>query len=603
MFFMKFNKKTAVYAASISMLTVTGCTLQQMVKMAKNQQLTVTPSPLEVHADTVSFESSFTLPVKMLKKKKTYAASFTYKYGQQKLDLGEMEFKAADFPNAKKEEPKLVKKFSFAYNENLKKGDLVGMGSASNASKSKTKQTPEFPMAKGLITTSRLVRDLYYSIVADHGYDGREELVPTNLQFFFKKGSSVLDKAEMESTNGKDFQAFVAKKNVTRTVTITGTHSPEGLEATNDTLAKGRANRIEGYYRTMMGKNNYSKGSQDSIRFVQKTVVKDWQMFKDTLNADTKLTVDEKKEILAVVNGSIVDFLEKEKELQKLKSYKYLSTKVYPRLRNARTEVFSVKLKKTDSQMAILAKAIVEGRASQDTLTSEELAYAATLTPDLKEKEGIYLAATKKSGNWQSYNNLGAIYLEMARKQYDQTKMSEFADKAITQLLLSVKQKETGHAYANLASAYMMKSNKAQCTESATKAAALSQDEDIRKGVNSLRAVWEIKEGKYDKAVSSLQNGKSDDAMVKFDLALALLLKKDYEKAKVAFDDATTANDKNGLAWYGAAITAARLKDGDRLGNRLQKAIAVDGNLRAKALEDLEFMNYWNTDAFKAAVK
>jgi tetratricopeptide (TPR) repeat protein len=353
----------------------------------------------------------------------------------------------------------------------------------------------------------------------------------------------------------------------------------------------------------MMNQNNYSKGSQDSIRFVQKTVVKDWQMFKDTLNTDATLSVDEKKEILAVVNGPIVDFLEKEKELQKLKSYKYLSTKLYPRLRNARTEVFSVKVKKTDSQMAILAKAIIEGRASQDTLTSEELAYAATLTPDLKEKEAIYLACTKKSGNWQSYNNLGAIYLEMARKQYDQTKMLELADKALTQLLLSVKQKETGHAYANLASAYMMKSDKAKCTESATKAAALSQDEDIRKGVNSLRAVWEIKAGKYDNAVASLQNGKSDDSMVKFDLALALLLKKDYEKAKVAFDDATTANDKNAIAWYGAAITAARLKDGERLGNRLQKAISLDGNLRSKALEDLEFMNYWNTDAFKTAVK
>ena len=40
----------------VGALTFTGCTLPQMVKMAKEQQLTVNPNPLEVHKDTVVFD-------------------------------------------------------------------------------------------------------------------------------------------------------------------------------------------------------------------------------------------------------------------------------------------------------------------------------------------------------------------------------------------------------------------------------------------------------------------------------------------------------------------------------------------------------------------
>ena len=49
------------------------CTLPQMIKMAKDQKLTVTPNPLEVHKDTVAFDMSANLPVKMLKKGTVYS--------------------------------------------------------------------------------------------------------------------------------------------------------------------------------------------------------------------------------------------------------------------------------------------------------------------------------------------------------------------------------------------------------------------------------------------------------------------------------------------------------------------------------------------------
>ena len=62
------NLLYAVFLAGA--LSLSGCALNQMVKMADEQQLTVAPNPLEVHADTVQFEMAANLPVKMLKKVK-----------------------------------------------------------------------------------------------------------------------------------------------------------------------------------------------------------------------------------------------------------------------------------------------------------------------------------------------------------------------------------------------------------------------------------------------------------------------------------------------------------------------------------------------------
>ena len=54
--------------AIIGTIFFSGCALNQMVKMAKDQDLKVTPNPLELHGNTVDVEVSATLPVKMLKK-------------------------------------------------------------------------------------------------------------------------------------------------------------------------------------------------------------------------------------------------------------------------------------------------------------------------------------------------------------------------------------------------------------------------------------------------------------------------------------------------------------------------------------------------------
>ncbi len=65
---MAFKRNQLIAILFAGLVLVNGCALKQMVKLAKNQELTVTPNPLEVHGDSVAFEMTALLPLKMLKK-------------------------------------------------------------------------------------------------------------------------------------------------------------------------------------------------------------------------------------------------------------------------------------------------------------------------------------------------------------------------------------------------------------------------------------------------------------------------------------------------------------------------------------------------------
>ncbi len=393
-------------------LSFVGCTLPKMVKMSKEQQLTVTPNPLEVHKDTVAFDMAANLPVKMLKKKGTvYTVNTFYKYGTSEVALEPLAFKAEDYPNAKTEQPKATKSFFFPYQPAQKTGTLEVEGVASKGEKSKA--TPRMPVATGIITTSKLVKPVYFAAYAEHGYNNQEELVPVIIpDFIFEQGRSVLRTSEIRSPKGKELDAFIASKNATRTVTITGTHSPEGAERINAKLSPDRAAAIEKFYRAEMKKYDY-KGKADSINFILKPVIQDWNEFKTVLSSYEGISSEEKAEYLNIINAG-GSFEDNEKQMKRLKTYRKVFRDVYPKLRTAKTEILVVKDKKTDAEMSVLSKQVTQNAVSADTLSFEEMMYSATLTPSLEEKAAIYEAATKKGSNWNAHNNLGAVYIAQA---------------------------------------------------------------------------------------------------------------------------------------------------------------------------------------------
>jgi hypothetical protein len=588
--------RKAVYSfLFIGALSLGGCTLPKMVKMSKDQQLTVTPNPLEVHKDTVAFDMAANLPVKMLKKGTTYTVNTFYKYGDKEQALEPIVFKAEDYPNSSTEQPKVTKSFSFAYAPAMRSGVLEVEGVAAKGSKSKN--TPRMQVATGVITTSKLVKPVYYAAYAEHGYNNQEELEPVIIpDFIFEQGRSVLRTSEVRSPKGKQLDAFIASKNATRTVSITGTHSPEGAERINSRLSPDRAAAIETFYRAQMKKYDY-QGKADSIKFILKPVIQDWTEFKNELANYNGITSEQKTEYLNIVNGGGT-FEQTEKQLQRLGTYRKVFKDVYPKLRTAKTEILVVKDKKTDAEISVLAKQITQNAVNTDTLSFEELMYAGTLTPSTEEKVAIFEAATKKGTHWNAHNNLGAAYIAQAVE--NPSNASALADKALAQLQIAARIQESPEVHANLASAQLLKGNPYAAYSHATKASGLSGDNAA--GLNGVKAAAEIYLAKYNDAVRSA-SAAADNAENLFNKGLAQILNKDFQNAATSFREAISKNSNLAIAHYGAAIAAARQGNADQVVSNLTNAVKADPQLKESALSDLEFAKFSATDAFKNALK
>lgn len=591
----------AMFSALTGLAVLPSCDLARMLKKAKDQQLVVNPSPLELHGDSVNFDLTLTLPTKMLKPNKTYALSPNYLYGDQRQIIGEIAFKGNDYPTSNEKEPKASKRFSFPYKgASMDRGDLVFVGIASNIS-GKSKETSDISFGhKGLITTSRLVRDVFYASYADHGYNDQEEFNPTTVRFFFEQGKDKLRDVEIKGDRGKLLNAFISKKNPTRTVIITGSHSPEGREVRNYALSEGRAKAIEKFYRDLMKKYNY-KLKADSIKFITRSLVQDWQPFRDSLAKYNGISDEQKMQVYQILDQGGSDFIGTEQKIAELPFYSKIFLDVYPKLRNANTEILDLKPKKSEGQITAYANEIIEGKRNKEALTEAEFFYAAAKTPVLAERQKLYQNATKLMNSWKAHNNLAAVYIEQATKTTGADR-SKLADQAITSLEIAKGLKEDPTVLANLGAAYMLKGNLGKAGENLTRAGQLRPDDATRRNINSMKGALLIRLGKYPSAVVALADGNEQD-LVSYNRGLANLLARNFDAAQSAFEEAIAQNNKLAVAHYGLAVVGARKKDEGLMVRGLRAAIQADDNLRARAVNDLEFQQYAGADAFKNAIK
>lgn len=586
----------------LNLLIFTGCnSLKKMVKMAEEQQLTVEPSPLELQGNTVSFTMSARLPVKMLKKDNVYTLNTFYQYGDERVDVGSVEFRAADFPNGAEQEPEQSQEFSFDYTgPDMDNGTLMVQGVASNPNSDKTAETPEMDVAEGLVVIQNLVEAPRYVSYGTSGYNNQEELIPTNVNFYFPQGSSVLRRSEIRSDRGSRFDNFVAEKNITRSVTITGTHSPEGTERVNSNLSQDRAERIEEYYREEMDRYDY-QGAADSIEFILKPVVEDWAQFRDSLQNYDGISSSEKDEYVNIINGP-GSFEEKEDRLHQLPTYRQVFADIYPRLRTAQTNILTVLDKKTDSQISSFARQIAGGSYDADSLSSEELLYAATLTPSVEEKQSIYEAAVENYDSWSARNNLGAVYIAQALDA-EESEMSDMLDQAVTNLEQSVQMQDNAEAHANLAIVYALRGDTERAREEIDQATGMEPSQSgTATGMSGVQGAIQIMNGEYEQAVSTLSNAE-ESAQSLFNLGLAQVLTDNYENAITSFEDAIGMDDAMAKAHYGIAIANAYLQNESAMNEALTAAVQAEPSLRERALNDLVFSNYSESEAFRSALQ
>jgi len=561
-----------------------------MIKLAQDNDLQVDPNPLEVHGGNVPFEMSAVLPPKILPSNTSFTLNTVYEYGDQVVNVGSVEFVASDFPNSSSTTSRKVENFTFPYSDGMNPGTLYIQGVATDTRNGKSKTTEKLAVAQGLVLTSTWVKDVAMTSYAEHGYNDKEELIATNVDFYFDQGRSNLRTSlsydgASNRTKRDDLSAFIAEKNVTRTVTITGTHSPEGTETVNSDLSEDRAATIESFYRDRMKRYDYM-GMADSIDFILKPIVQDWSAFNSALASYEGLSADEKREYTRIITGTGT-FVDKEKELKKLSTYDKVFKEIYPGLRTAQTEVLTVKPKKSNAQISILAKAITDSEAEVDTLSTEELMFAATLTPSLEEKAAIYKAAADATGMWEAHNNLAAVHLELAM-QGDESKL----DGAATQLEIAMNKNSNAIVMANMGALQVLQGS---YEEAYATLGEVSGSNDVNAKVAAMKGALEVRMAKYDAAKASFASA-AESSNVSFDKGLAYLLSGDYAQADAALGEVDSAD-----ASYLLAVSAARQNNASDVASNLADAVQEEPALKDKALNDLEFANF--ADAVNTAVK
>lgn len=589
------------------MAAAPGCTLKQLAQLAEDKSIEVKPAPLELHGDSVVFTMNSNLPddlINKLKKKSEKGFSYVLEIGYQPLQKEVIEQWQV---NVTGESPNpMTKEFAFLNTDEHTDGGIVIRGYAQRGDQRYPKEEMEWTeIAKGIIRTSELVQPSFYPTYIDHGYKYVEKYEQTDVAFYFLQGSANLRYSEKRGDQAETMENYIAAQNATKTITITGMHSPEGPEVINSNLASDRANVIKEFYQEMMEQYDYTDEAKN-INFVIKPVVEEWKTFLDMLSTYDGVDADTKNEMKNIINGP-GEFRTKELKLQKVPGYRKVFNDLYPQLRTAKAEIIRILPQMTEAEIIAYGYQVAKGTEDSVGLEASEMAFAAFSQEDLDDREMMYKYAIKKYDDARFYNNLGAIYLEKAQKAASKDEMMKFIDLAITQFELSIKRKESPQAYVNIAGAKLMKGDDAGAMSALNKASGKATG-STGVAVNALKGYFFITQGKYEEALSNLVEG-GDNGIVLYNKALAYLLRAskdqtgDYSKAKAAFEQAIQKDSKNAYAYYGMAIVASRMNDEGTMLKHLTQAASLNEELKQRAVSDLEFVNYWAKQGFKNALK
>ena len=574
---------------------LSGCTLTRMINLSRKQQVTIIPNQLEVSGDNVLFEIKAQVPLKMVQKKAVYGLELTYHYGENKEEpVGRLAFNPGEFVYENKI-PTLTRQFSIPYTPEKNPGRLMMQGVASNE-KRREKRTARQELAKGLITTSKLVARNNEVNYEQDNFEPEEESFNT-LTFYFDKGQSVL--RNFLGTNVFVLNDFIEANYKTENVEIIAGTSPEREEIQKPRLAAQRAQMVQKFYKHKLDISDYVNNLK-TIDFKTTTVRQGWETFITKVQTSA-LPKDDKEKILAIVNGE-GNFLEKEEQLQKLDAYEYLELYIYPVLRFAEVKIAYTPLRKKNYEIYLLSKKIVEKELDKQALTDKELRYAATLTPLLAEKQKIYEAAIRTTDHWQAYHNLGVVYLLMAKQEHRTNLKSELLKKSAQNLIYASHRNPAANTFYHAASAHHLRGNSLEALQAYDYAIKLGGNKELLEKVFADKAALEIEVGQLDDALSSLAYaGTSYQNYI--NKGLCYMLKENYEQAPKFYEAALKIKPDDALAYYSLAIIAARTKDENLMASFLKKAVQADKAFVERAIEDLEFLPYIKNEVFQAALK
>lgn len=569
------NTKTLALVVSASVGLMACNPLNKMSKKAEEVSYSVTPSPLEMHGDSVEVNVSGSIPPKFFNKK--VSVDFVPNF---KFEGGETNFKTITLVGEDSEVEGIKINFEkggsfsyadkIAYTEGMDQAELFMV--ATGSYKGKTKAFDPEKVATGTIVTPKWVQAEDMPIVAA---DQFAKVVPQEYKATvnYLVNSSNVRSTEMSDADVKGMAEFVkngkAKGFVFKSTDVVAWASPEGEISLNENLADDRANSGANVAKGLLSKNKVdaAKGKE----FYNKTGKgEDWDGFKSAMQASD---IADKNLILRVLE-MYEDKTKREQEIKNLaETFEVVKENILPQLRRSEITINADLISMSDEMISKYAV------SNPDTLSVEELLYAATLTDDMNAKLEIYKKAERVYPNdWRGFNNSGYIYAlqnDLAKAKVEFGKAAKLNPSAPV-------------VNNNLGMVARLEGDNGKAMEYYNNATGAG------KAVGANKGLLNIMSGDYAQAVSNYGDTKT------FNAALAQTLNKDYQTALKTIDASDAASTAKGM--YLKAVIGARMKDKSMMVNNLKSAISKDASLKATAKKDAEFNNYKEDAEFQAAI-
>ena len=419
---------------------------------------------------------------------------------------------------------------------------------------------PSVKIADGVIATSELptVKSANAAYAADAFQRIIKQAQEAQIMFLIQQAN--IRASELKSEGIKDFNKKVVaingdKKNYKlNNIEISAYASPDGGVKLNTGLAEDRQENTEKYL------NKQLKKGEIETQVDAKYTAQDWEGFQELVS---KSNIQDKDLILRVLS-MYQDPEQRETEIKNISSvYKTLADEILPQLRRARLTANYDVIGRSDEEINAAFD------AKEDSISVDELLYAATLTQDNARKEAIYKRAIEKYPNdFRAYNNLGMMSYAAGDLNAAENYFKQAASKSAN----------AAEVNTNLGLCELCKGNVAQAENYLSKSTGANT-------ANEALGNLYIKQGQYDRAVQAFGDTKTNSA------ALAQILAKDYNKAKTTLEG---VKNPDAYTDYLMAIVGARTNNADLVKSSMAKVGQKDASLKASAQNDREFAKYAN---------
>lgn len=573
-------KKFQFASVIIAALFIISCGgLNKMKKDAQNVKYTVTPSPVELHADSVEISVTGNIPPKYFNKKVIVEATPVLKWegGEKAYEVKKLQGESVEDNNqviSNADGGSFSYKATIPYEDGMRISELeIRIKGYVAGKEDKAVDFEPYKVGDGVIATSNLVRIDSKGIV---GKDKFERIIPETkyAEILYTIQQSNVRSSETRNEQMKALKEYIkeVKANDRKTfkgVAISSYSSPDGAEDINAPLSDKRGKSAEKFMKKDFRKVDEAKENEGFVAY--QATAEDWDGFKELVQASE---LKDKDLILRVLSMQS-DPAQREQEIKNISAtYLELAKDILPKLRRSKINVNVDLVGYSDEEI----KAIYAQKS--DSLNVEELLFAATLFESADEKLAVYKKVGEiYSNDWRGFNNAGVIYIDKADLTNAKAELQKAKSiEATNPIVLN-----------NCAAVQMREGNFAKAEELLTSASGAGKE------VNYNMGVVLIKKADYAGAVSSFGSDCS------YNGALAQLLNGDSSSAAKSIDcsdDKATAD-----GFYLKAIAGARNDDSDMVLNNLRAAIEKSADLKAQAKTDMEFAKYFANDTFKSIVE